>query len=221
MNIWDPLIKLQADIEELFNHNMVEYNEELLQKFNYSGWVNKTWKSDNFRRAHIDIVDARSTKKLWMMHVCIFPKITSGAPIYGFDIISGQNKITGAFHDFSPVNPTDTALKFFSDIADSLIWKKERELPDWAKAIFSDKMIAIGNINTEEEVNLLTSTVLLNTKWYLENMLVQDDMNSTEAHNKYAYYQRQNPHTPRTMKALGLNESDVDIFVNQCLFPKI
>ena len=82
-------------------------------------------------------------------------------------------------------------------------------------------MIAVGNITTEEEVKKLCSTVLSNTKWYIENMGIKDDMNSVELHNRYAYYQRQNPHTPRTMKALGLNEDDVDFFVNNCLFPKI
>lgn len=219
--IWEPLIKLQSDIEEIFDRNMIAYQEPHLDRFNHSGWVNKTWKSDKFRRAHIDVVDARESKKLWMMHVCIFPSLKSGAPIYGFDIISGQNKITGAFHDFSPVNLNDTALTHFADVADKLSWKKERELPDWARAIFSDKMIAVGNIQTAEEVDRLCDVVLSNTKWYVETMKVIDDMPSSYAHNRYAHFQKQNPHTPRTMKALGLNEEDVDFFVQKCLFPAV
>ena len=221
MEIWNPLIKLKGDIEDILEANMESYQEDHLDRFNHSGWLNKTWRSDRFRRAHIDVVDAREAKKLWMMHVCIFPNVRSGAPVYGFDIICGQNKITGAFHDFSPIGVNDPALKFFSDVADTLSWKKERELPDWAKAIFSGRMIAVGNITSEEEVKKLCATVLSNTKWYIENMKVEDDMDSVELHNRYAYYQRQNPHTPRTMKALGLNEDDVDFFVNNCLFPKV
>ena len=38
-----------------------------------------------------------------MAHVCLFPELTNGGPIYGFDIIAGKNKVTGAFHDFSPL----------------------------------------------------------------------------------------------------------------------
>ena len=32
----------------------------------------------------------------------IFPTLDNPAPIYGFDVIAGKNKMTGAFHDFSP-----------------------------------------------------------------------------------------------------------------------
>lgn len=219
--MWDPLIKLQSDIEALLDKNLTEYQEEGMDRFNQTGWVNKTWKSERFRRAHIDVVDARETKKLWMMHICIFPDLKSGAPIYGFDVISGANKITGAFHDFSPVNLNDPALKFFSDVSSNLTWKKERELPDWAKAIFSNKMIAVGNIQTDEEVQKLCSVVLANTRWYIETMKITGDMPSSYGHNRYAYFQKQNPHTERTMKSLGLNEDDVDFFVSKCLFPMV
>jgi len=200
---------------------MVQYDEEHTQRFNQPGWINRTWKSDKFRRAHIDVVDARETKKLWMMHVCVFPQLQSGAPIYGFDVISGPTKITGAFHDFSPANLNDPALTYFADEVSQYTWGKQRELPDWARAIFSGNMVAAGNIQTDEELYRLTSLVIANTKWYVENMQVIDDMPSSYAHNKYAHYQKQNPHTPRTMKALGLDEQDVDFFVSKCLFPEI
>ena len=39
--------------------------------------------------------------------------------------------------------------------------------------------------------------------------------------NYYAQNQKQNPHTPRVMTSLGLNEDDVRIFVQECLFPEI
>ena len=42
-------------------------------------------------------------QKVYGCHVCLFPELTNGGPIYGFDIISGKNKVTGAFHDFSPL----------------------------------------------------------------------------------------------------------------------
>jgi len=40
---------------------------------------------------------------------------------------------------------------FKSRVADST-WSKQRQLPDWAKSIFSDSMIAAGNISTEQEL---------------------------------------------------------------------
>ena len=73
-----------------------------LAHFNSDTWVNRVWRNDHVRRAHIDVVDARESKGLWMMHVCVFPVIQNDGPIYGFDVIAGKNKMTGAFHDFSP-----------------------------------------------------------------------------------------------------------------------
>jgi hypothetical protein len=219
--MWDSLINLQKQLEEMFDASLERYQEEHLDRFNQPGWVNITWRSERFRRVHIDVVDARESKKLWMMHVCIFPNLKSGAPIYGFDVISGPTKVTGAFHDFSPVNLNDPALKYFSDVASKYTWSKPRELPDWARAIFSSSMIAAGNIQTEKEIGEVVSLVLSNTNWYLNTMKVTDDMPSSYAHNRYAHFQKQNPHTPRTMKALGLNEEDVDYFVSKCLFPEV
>lgn len=219
--MWDPLIRLQKRLEEMFDGSLERYKEEHLDRFNQPGWINITWRSEKFRRVHIDVVDARESKKLWMMHVCIFPNLKSGAPIYGFDVVSGPSKVTGAFHDFSPVNLNDPALKYFSDVASKYTWSKPRELPEWARAIFSDCMIAAGNIQSEKEIGEIVSLVLANTSWYLNTMRVVDDMPSSYAHNRYAYFQKQNPHTPRTMKALGLNEEDVDFFVSKCLFPMV
>lgn len=219
------MVTIQHQIEELFNKNLEPYKEQGLERFNKENWLNLTWKSKKFRRAHIDVVDARETKRLWMMHVCVFPVVNSGAPIYGFDVIAGEKKITGAFHDFSIVDPNHTANKKFEDMVSKTQWKKERELPDWAKEIFSKNMVAAGNLREEEEIKQLSDLVLETTKWYIEEMPVlegyQEDYDATENHNRYAYYQKQNPHTPRTMKSLGLDEKDVDVFVSKCLFPDI
>ncbi len=66
-------------------------------------WPNYVFTGKNFRRAHLDIVDARNTKKLYMLHLTVMPHVNDPSPIFGFDIIAGPNKVTGAFHDFSPV----------------------------------------------------------------------------------------------------------------------
>jgi len=41
------------------------------------------------------------------------------------------------------------------------------------------------------------------------------------AQNYYCEHQQQNPHTPRVMLSLGLNEDDVSVFNKHHLFPKI
>jgi phycocyanobilin:ferredoxin oxidoreductase len=219
--LWPELIKFQEYIISELDQHLVRYNEPQHSRFNQNGWTNITWKSERFRRVHLDVVDARETKKLWMMHLCMFPHLDSGAPIYGFDVISGERKVTGAFHDFSVVDPTHEAVRFFSDIVSKESWKKERELPDWARAIFSDSMVAVGNIQTLDELTRLLRLVTTTTDWYLNQMQVDVTFSARDIQNRYAYYQKQNPHTPRTMKALGLDDSDVDVFVRECLFPEV
>ena len=48
-----------------------------------------------------------------------------------------------------------------------------------------------------------------------------DEAACAVAQNYYCENQQQNPHTPRTMKSLGLPEAEVDKFCKDMLFPKI
>ena len=200
-----------------------------MEKFNQpnSGWINRVWANNYVRRAHIDVVDARDTKGLWMMHVCVFPALTNGGPIYGFDVIAGKNKITGAFHDFSPSSGgvDHPMIQGYKDSVEEFVPKKQRELPQWAKNIFTDKMLAAGNVNTEEEAAVIINIALNNLRAYFDEI---SEYNNTfgvtetiKAQNWYCHNQQQNPHTPNVMKSLGLNEADVDKFCTDMLFPKI
>jgi hypothetical protein len=46
-------------------------------------------------------------------------------------------------------------------------------------------------------------------------------VNTKYHQNYYAQNQKQNPHTPKVMVSLGLSEEDVQIFIQDCLFPEI
>lgn len=224
--VWDSLIHLKNDFIETFDLYGEEIVEPGMERFNKDGWVNRVWASTDFRRAHVDVVDARESRGLWMMHVCIFPHIGSDAPIYGFDVIAGKNKMTGAFHDFSPtVNAEHEMIDFFADEVSKLSWRRERELPEWAKAIFTDHMMAAGNVHEESEINQVIRTAVETLSYYINHvghyLGNADDELCIKSQNRYAYYQKQNPHTPNVMKSLGLNEDDVDAFIQECLFPEI
>jgi phycocyanobilin:ferredoxin oxidoreductase len=222
--VWDTLIEIQHLLEESFNGTGREISEPGMDRFNQPGWVNRVWTSDRYRRAHIDVVDARETKGLWMMHCCIFPHTHNPAPIYGFDVIAGKNKITGCFHDFSPAGDSEHPLiDWFAEQALELQWNKTRKLPDWAERIFTGSMIAAGNVSKEEELDQIFSIANRTITHYLSavgetNHTARD---TTESQNYYAQNQKQNPHTPRVMASLGLNEEDVGIFIQECLFPEI
>lgn len=224
MTIWNQLIDLQNQIISKLDLCAAEVKESGMDRFNQPGWINRVWKNNIIRRAHVDVVDARSTKGLWMMHVCVFPQCEDTAPIYGLDIIAGEKKITGFFHDFSPtVAPNHSMIIKFGSTVANYHWKKERTLPEWAQSIFSPHMVAVGNVNTSEELDSLVKLSLDNLDYWLNYYRHTRCLyeHGRDAQNRYAHYQKQNPHTPRTMKALGLNEQDVDIFVKECLFPEI
>ena len=226
--IWERLIKCKDDIVEILDLTCSEYKEQGMERFNNEefGWVNRTWKNEYIRRAHVDVVDVREKKGLWMMHVCLFPELTNGGPIYGFDVIAGENKVTGAFHDFSPLLQKDHPLtNWFLNETKWFKPSKERELPDWAKAIFSGGMIAAGNVRDEKELNQICTLAVDNLANYIDKIRNHDGEATREdvikAQNYYCEHQQQNPHTPRVMQSLGLPDDDIKLFCQDNLFPKI
>jgi phycocyanobilin:ferredoxin oxidoreductase len=159
-----------------------------------------------------------------MMHLCIFPHYNDPSPIFGLDLIAGPNKITGAFHDFS-MNNNHFISEWFQNRVKDLEWSKPRQLPDWAKNIFSPSMVAAGNIQSEEELETFMSLVDETMNYYLGNVGTTHVPISYHSHikeqqNYYCQNQKQNPHTPRVMESLGLDIDTVKMFIQDCLFPE-
>jgi phycocyanobilin:ferredoxin oxidoreductase len=154
----------------------------------------------------------------------VFPHIHNPAPIYGFDVIAGKNKITGCFHDFSPAGDHDHPLiDWFSEEAQKLEWNKVRKLPEWAERIFTGSMIAAGNVQESTELDQLLNFANRSIKHYLANIAETNftHKNTTANQNFYCENQKQNPHTPKVMANLGLNDDDIRVFIQECLFPEI
>ena len=226
--IWNKLIDCKDEILNIFDQYAEEIEEPGLSEFNQpdNGWINRVWANKSVRRAHIDVVDARDTKGLWMMHVCCFPQLQNDAPIYGFDVIAGKNKMTGAFHDFSPSSTIDHPMidGYKESVAD-FIPEKQRELPEWARNIFTDKMLAAGNVKTDEEATAIIDIALGNLRAWFEEVPDYDGYGQADlvsaSQNYYCHNQQQNPHTANVMKSLGLPEEDVELFCRDMLFPKL
>lgn len=187
------------------------------------GWPNYVFTSNKFRRAHLDIIDARQHKKLYMLHLCIFPHTNDCSPIFGFDLIAGPKKVTGAFHDFSPIGTENHFMAdWFHGKVKDLVWSKKRDLPEWARNIFSDDMIAAGNISDEAELDIITGLVRHTLDYYLDNVgSTRVDYDTTDRQDLYCYNQRQNPHTPKVMASLGIDDETIEKFIKDCLFPPV
>lgn len=182
-------------------------------------WENYLYKSDRFRRAHVEILDAREVKKIWVMHMTVFPYVDDPNPVFGFDVVAGQNKITGAFHDFSKMG--DTPLYYwFQERMKNYKWSKTRELPDWAKEIFSPQMVAASNIQNEEEIEQLCKLSIDNLDSYLYNVGYLSEDDYSDKFNKYCRNQKMNPHTPAMMESLGIDKNLFRKFMDDVLFPE-
>jgi phycocyanobilin:ferredoxin oxidoreductase len=224
--IWNQLIQCKDEIIRTFDQYAEEYQEDGLEHFNSDTWINRTWANDSVRRCHVDVVDARDSKGLWMMHVTVFPQLHNDAPIFGFDVIAGKNKMTGAFLDFSASATLDhPMMQGYAEAVADFIPTKQRTLPEWAQNIFSDSMVAAGNVKTEEEALAIINLALANLKAYMEEVSEYDGFGDrsivASSQNYYAYNQRQNPHTANVMKSLGLPEDQVELFCRDALFPDI
>ena len=96
----ERLIENSNRIIDKLNFYLEEYNEPGMERFNNDKWTNRTWSNQGIRRAHVDVVDVREEKRLWMQHVCIFPGLTNGGPIFGWDIIGKKIKLQVRFTTF-------------------------------------------------------------------------------------------------------------------------
>lgn len=213
-------------IHRLFVFNFNNTGKEvaadpLAEKFNNTGWTNTTWESPVYRKAHINIIDAIDTLGVWMMHCCIYPHYHNPAPIFGFDVFAGKNKITGCFHDFSPVIENHPLSEWFADESSKLSWNKKRVLPEWATRIFSNDIIAAGNVQSDDEITQIYDTIASTLDAYITSLR---DTNHTidDISAKHQYYienQRLNPHNPKVLTLLGLSEEDAKLYIDKCLFP--
>jgi hypothetical protein len=212
---------------------VIKCAEEINRKFVATGALGNVYRTDlitdkefsslRYRRAHISIVDARETKKLYLLHVTVFPHLNDPSPIFGFDIVCGPTKVSGAFHDFSWAgDKTSPMYLWFKAKVAGLEWNKPRELPEWGKQIFSPVMVAIGAVG-EQELDEFIRIGLETLEFYLANVgIEQQDVATFEmAQNRYCHYQKQNPRTPASLVHLGLTEEEVSDFIANRLFPEV
>lgn len=220
MEIWNTIETLSKTLENKFNISGYEFNDSVRQKYD---WHNQLWSSLRYRRAHIEIVDKRQSHGIYILHSTVFPHYNDPSPIWGFDVICGRNKITGAFHDFSSAGQSDhSMIKWFSDHVKNVSWNKQRQLPEWAQMIFSHSMIAAGNIQDFEEVDKLCNLALETLDYYLENVGLSQTCGADfhMAQNRYCYYQKQNPQVEKSMVAMGVPRDTILKFVDEVLFPE-
>lgn len=225
--IWNRLRLLATEIEEIFDKHIVRYENPKLTK-HFEGWEDKFWKSDAIRKAHLKIIEpgTEGNRKLWLLHVNVFPQPWMDLPILGFDVVSGPNKISGSFMDYSPVSSeSHPYMSYFEGLTANLSWKKERELPEWATEIFSPHIVAAGGISEDDELEQFCDVGILAVQFYMNAMIGKSyrrmDQDYLPVHNKYCVNQKKNVQLHRSILSMGISEEDKDDYVNNVLFEEV
>lgn len=171
------------------------------------GWENHRWTSPKFRMAHVEIFNQ---DRFMVVHCCVFPHITDPNPIYGFDVIAGESKVTGLFWDLSP---TVLPSKPFT----TLPIDRPRQRPEWGD-IFGEHWIACRP--TGDELVAITDDAKTVLADYLStlNTNVVDSKDVIAAQDHYCLQQRKNEHTVKAIKNL-LGDELADEFITTVLFP--
>ena len=223
--LWDRLNNYANYIASTFDEHFIEYDEPAMEDLHFTDWKDRFWHSDQVYKAHLKTIVPEDGKGLWLMHVNVFPDPSVELPILGFDIVAGPKKITGSFMDFSPLHGFPHPYNDYMEArVKDLEWNKPRELPPWAKEIFSDDMIAVGNINTDEELDQfiqVTSDLVDYYLHHIEDLAFPTHRDTIPMLNKYCQNQKMNPHLHRSIEAMGISKEDKNRYVNEVLFAEI
>lgn len=172
------------------------------------GWENFRYRSPKFRLAHVEIFNQ---DRFMVVHCCVFPHPWDPAPIYGFDVIAGEHKVTGVFMDLSPT--VEEPGEFHN-----LRFNKPRERPaEWGD-IFSQNWIACRP-NKEEMMRIISESQKILKGYLLRIGNERGDETAIRAgQNRYCTHQRKNEHTYKALKNL-IGEQGARNFMDDILFP--
>ena len=202
--------------------NCITYLDELAQRFCETiaaqpgaapvetkdyGWANHRWTSVRFRMAHVEIFNR---DRFMVVHCCVFPHYSDSSPIYGFDAIAGESKVTGLFWDLSP---TVRNSEPFNNIAGLV----NRERPEWGD-IFSEHWVACRP--SPEQLTEIGDAAVSCLANYLPSLGQLRHVREPiiAAQDRYCLQQRKNEHTLRAIRNL-LGDALADEFVTTVLFP--
>ena len=224
--LWIRLEKLATDLSCKFDGHFTKWdNPKYDDGLKFPGWKDDFWLSPLIRKAHLKTICPENGRGLWLMHVNVFPHEGIELPILGFDIVAGPKKITGSFMDFSPLHGHPHPYHDYMEQAvKDLEWRKARELPPWAQEIFSENMIAVGQLKDDTELDQFIEVTTDLTDYYLDNLVknaFRSNRDTKPILNKYCINQKMNPHLHRSILGMGISEEDKERYVNDLLFEEI
>lgn len=220
--LFDKLRSLSESLISVFDKSMTRV-ENTKHIADLDGWADYFWKSPTIRKAHLKIIEPVGKNKLWLMHINVFPEYHVDLPIFGLDIVANPKKISGCFCDYSPLTDNwHPYLDKFHFVTRDLSWTKAREMPPWAKEIFSTNIIGAGSIREGEETDQLCDMAQQLTNFYcmeMDNPQYQKKwINTLISQNKYCKNQKMNKMLHSSILAMGISEERKNQYVENVLF---
>jgi phycocyanobilin:ferredoxin oxidoreductase len=188
-------------------------------------WENDIYQSPSIRYGHLEYFRSPNGK-IEVLHCVFFPSYFKPLPIFGFDIISLNDTVTGLFCDFTapPMFEIEALSRSLKDLKhkykDNL-----RTLPEWAN-FFSENFVCIRPDGLDE--NTLIEDFLGIFRCFIGYSNWRDyavDFNNSsdtkfaiEFQNKYSINQRKNEKTSKALTAY-IGEEKAKKFIEEILFP--
>ncbi len=184
-------------------------------------WRNVLIEADAIAHAHVEYFEISG--QLAVLHACVFHKVDYAFPIFGFDVITGAEKATGAFLDLSPAGPETAHIvaEWANVFAGSRAgFEKARALPDWGD-IFSVEALAVRP-RDGGEIEAALALGQASLSWLLSQplALARDRRRVAAGQGAYIAGQRRNQHTLRVLAGV-VGEALARDFVETWLFPSL
>lgn len=184
-------------------------------------WRNTVVAMPALRRLHVEFFAIPD--EIAVLHVCAFPHLDQALPIFGFDVIAGQDRATGCFLDLSPTVPeADALITAWGDSVDAMrpALGASRILPEWT-AIFSPRVVAVRPADADAfQAGLDLGRQALGRVTAATPAPRCDSTAMAAAQTRYIDGQRRNDRT-RRMLATCIGPELADAFIDECLFPPV
>lgn len=223
--LWQRLNKYAEYLETRFDSSFERYEEPKMNNLNFKNWNDTFWCSNVIRKCHLKTIIPEDNKGLWLMHVNVFPRESVELPILGFDIVASTENIAGAFMDFSPLFGFPHPYSDYMERRiDNLEWNNTIELPPWAREIFSEDAIAVGNIDNGVELDQFIQATTDLIDFYIENLEENTFVSNRDTLpllNRYCQNKKMDPRLHSSILAMGVSEEDKNDYINNILFEEI
>lgn len=216
--LFDLYNKLKERGDKNFQRIDISY-----EKINDCDWYNHIFISPSVRYGHLEYFKG-SNDKIEVVHCVFYPSYFKALPLFGFDVISLGNKITGLFCDYTPAPYHDMILQTTIAAVKKDLLHLQRDLPGWTE-FFSPEFIAISPKDeyqkAEDSCIGLFDLYIAYTKAFDKNNKFLNDKEIQEhikGQNKYSLGQRKNSKTQKALSRYIGEEASIE-FIENVLFP--